>query len=135
MDFECIFCIRFGEVGGPPGSGNDFIYDHHFGVDPKNGQIERDEQHMDGRVEARVTLFDQQQAFVSPEMGAEHQSAQAAEKRVAVSYAGRLIERSGQVVYVNEAQHIYQNGAAFLPPLSHVGWGQGWNRPVEKLPY
>lgn len=63
-----------------PRFGDDLVNDRHPGVDPDNGQVKVDEEHVDGSVEAGITLFDQKQALVTREAGAEHQPAQAAEK-------------------------------------------------------
>jgi hypothetical protein len=50
-------------------------------------------------------LFNQKQAFVKFEARAEHESTQAAQKRITVSCLCRLFDRFGQVVDINGARH------------------------------
>lgn len=52
VDFQGVSCRLLCEVSWPPGTGQDLIHYPHFGVDPYNGQAERNEEHVDGRVKA-----------------------------------------------------------------------------------
>jgi len=72
---------------------------------------------MDGSVEARIPLFDQEQPFVPREAGTKHESAQTAEKRVAVGNASRVVNLLGKIFYENGVRHsLIQNGAASQKP-------------------
>src|SRR5574341_1369515 len=102
MDFERVARGPGGKVSRTPRSGNGLVHHLHFRVDPEHCQIERDEEHMDGGVGARIAPHHEQQALVRGEAGVEHQSAQTAEKRLAKFNARRGLNRLIEVLYENE---------------------------------
>src|SRR6185436_4919306 len=84
MDFKHITCRVFGKICGPPGFGDDLIHNLHGRIDPDDGQVKGNENHMDGGVDARITRADEEQAFIQSERGTKGQAAQLGEEGVAI---------------------------------------------------
>lgn len=62
---------------------------------------------MDGGVKAGILLFDEKQPFVRGEAGAEHQPAQFTKEGITKAHECGAFDWFGQVVYENEAGHVY----------------------------
>ena len=59
VNFENIFGSLFRDVGGVPAACQDFINHSHVGIDPDHSQIEPDEEHVNGRIDAAIMSLDQ----------------------------------------------------------------------------
>ena len=101
MDFQSITRGVGREVGRPPRFGDYLIYHDHFGVNPKYGYVKRHKQHVNGRIDARISSNNKKQAFVTRQNGTEHESAQTAKERITKFDAGRIVKMFVLILYKN----------------------------------
>ena len=51
-------------VGRSPGARQDGIHDNLLGIDPDDGQVHENEEHVDGSIETIIACFNKQQASI-----------------------------------------------------------------------
>ena len=112
--FQSVSCARLRDISGVPGFCNDLVHNNLFGVDPKDSQVEGNEEHVDGSIETRISLLNEEQARLTVEARAEHQAAQAAQKRIAESNPRGLLDQSCQILDDNGTGHNCKSSGCFF---------------------
>jgi hypothetical protein len=89
-----------------PGPGYCLVYNSEITADPKHGQIEGNEEHVNGCANPRFVLFDEQQSFPRIQVGSKHQPAQFAKKGFTVSHPGWGLDQACSIVYGYFGGHL-----------------------------